>query len=69
VKVAITESLGRERQVYSHFELKLHLFKARCMSGRLHAQAGEAVQWLALDALDTVPFDNASRRVLNRLLL
>ena len=69
VKVAIIGPAGRERQVYSHFELKLHLFKARWISGRLCAQAGEAAKWLALDALDTVPFDNASRRVLNRLLL
>jgi len=67
VKVAIIGHAGRERQVYSHFELKLHIFKARRMSGRLHAQPGEAVQWLALDALDTLPFDNASRRVLTRL--
>ena len=69
VKVAIIGPAGMERQVYSHFELKLHLFKARWVRGRIRAQPGEAVQWLALDALDTLPFDNASRRVLKRLSL
>ncbi|MCU0560393.1 MAG: A/G-specific adenine glycosylase [Desulfobacterales bacterium] len=62
LEVVVESALAQVRHAYSHFRIRLHVFRCRYAAGRVRRSGPAAHRWVRLADLDRFAFPKANRK-------
>jgi A/G-specific adenine glycosylase len=67
IRVAVVSHLAHVRHAYTHFKIRMDVFRCRYVSGRVRLSGPVDHRWIEPEELDRYPFPGANRKFIHLL--